>query len=195
MSRSSLVSDIKSDRERRKFYRVRLAAQLALGPSRMQLMDDPAFAVRLRHADLVDSVLEMRKVAEPELVDSVDRGIDYLLALQDLVTGSLDTRPYEDRELSLTLDQREISLSEGGLGFEGQPPCELGEELTAVLVTTDHPSRRPIPLRVRLVRRQDVGDRTYLGFEFAEVPGSVQRHLVDLVFREQRRQLREARQR
>ena len=188
------MSDIKTDRERRKYYRVRLAAQLALGPSRLELMDDPAFALRMRHADLVDSVLEMRKVAEPELVESVDRGIDYLLALQDLVTGSLDARPYEERQLSLTLDQREISLSEGGIGFEGEPPCELGEALTAVVVTKDHPSRRPIPLRVRLVRRQDVGDRTFLGFEFVEVPRDVQRHLVDLVFREQRRQIREARQ-
>lgn len=189
------MSDIKTDKERRKFYRVRLAVQMALGPSRLQLTDDPAFALRMRHADLVDAVLEMRKVAEPELIDSVDRGIDYLLALQDLVTGALDARPYEERQLSLTLDQREISLSEGGIGYEGEAPCELGEELTAVIITTDQPSRRPIPVRVRLVRRQDMNDRTYLGFEFVEVPREVQGHLVDLVFREQRRQIREARKR
>jgi len=187
------VSEFKGDRDRRKFFRVRMSAQMALGPRRLDLLEDPGFALRVKHADLVDSLLELRKEAENVLVDSVDKGVEYLLALQDLAAGSLDTRAFEERKLSVVLDHREISLSEGGVGFEGVAPCELGEELTAVIIDMAHPSRRPIPVRVRLVRRQDIGDRSYLGFEFLDVPSDVQRHLVEMVFAEQRRQIREAR--
>lgn len=187
------MSEFNADSDRRKFFRVRMSTQMALGPIRMELLDDPGFAVRVKHADLVDSLLELRKVAEDVLVQSLDRGIEYLLALQDVAAGSLDTRPFEERKLSVILDHREISLSEGGVGFVGEAPCELGEERTAVIINNGHPSRRPIPVRVRLVRRQDIGERTYVGFEFVDVPQHVQRQLVDMVFSEQRRQIREGR--
>ena len=189
------MSDNKGDKERRRHFRVKMDVELAIGPGRMSLLDDPAFALRMKHADTVDSLLEVHKAAEPVLAEAVDRGIEYLLALQDLLASRLEKLAFEEKQVSMTLDRREISLSEGGIGLTGEPFCDLGEERTAVIVARDHPSRRPIPARVRLVRIQVLGDRTYLGFEFVEMDPGVQRQLVEMLFRAQRKQIREARKR
>ena len=180
--------------ERRKHFRVRLEARVAIGPFRTQPEDDPGFALRLKHADAVDRLLVVRAEAEPVLVDAVDAGIDYMVALLDLVVADHDERFYENRELSLSFDEREISLSEGGFGMVGEPPCEVGAELPVVLIITDHPSRRPLLSVIRLVRLQETDEVTYLGFEFVGLDRGMHKHLVDLVFRVQRRQIREARE-
>ena len=180
--------------ERRRHFRVRLEAKVAIGPFRTRPEDDPGFALRVKHADAVDRLLLVRKEAEPVLVDAVDAGIDYMVALLDLVVADHDERFYENRELSLSFDDREISLSEGGIGLVGEPPCELGAELPVVIIVTDLPSRRPLSAVIRLVRVQETDEITYLGFEFVDLDRRVQQHMVDLVFRAQRRQIREARE-
>jgi len=187
------VSDNETN-ERRRHFRVKLEAKVAIGPFRTQPQDDPGFAMRVKHADAVDRLLAVRKEAEPVLADAVDAGIEYMLALLDLVVSDHDQRFYEKRELSLSFDDREISLSEGGIGLVGEPPCEVGAELPAVIIGMDLPSRRPLLTTLRLVRVQETAEVTYLGFEFVEPDRAVRRHLVDLVFRAQRRQIREARE-
>ena len=183
-----------SDDERRKHFRVKLDAKVAIGPFRMRLEDDAGFAFRMRHADAVDSLLTVRHEAEPVLAVAVDRGVEYMVTLLDLVVGQLDGRTYEDHEVSVHLDNREISLSEGGIGTVGTPPCDVGGEVPLVLIAIDHPSRRPIAANVRLVRTTQVEDDTYLGFEFLDLGREARQHLIEMVFRTQRRLLREARE-
>jgi hypothetical protein len=184
----------KAPEERRRHFRVMVQARVAVGPFSTPVQDDAFFALRERHADFVDSLLAVRREAEPVLVDAVDRSLDYFVHLLDLLAGQFDTRPYEDRELSVALEDREISLSEGGLGFDGEPPCGIGERLPVVLIASDHPAQRPLQVTLKLVRIQEAAERTILGFEFVDVDRSVRRHLVDLVFRAQRRKIRRERE-
>jgi len=188
------VNDNTGDRERRRHFRVKMDVELAIGSGRLSLLDDPAFTLRLKHADTVDSLLEVHKAAEPVLAEAVDKAIEYLLALQDLLASRLEKLAFEEHEIQMTLDRREISLSEGGFGLAGEPFCALGEERTAVIVARDHPSRRPVPARIRLVRIQDLGDQTYLGFEFVDLTEGVRRQMVEMLFQAQRKQIREARE-
>ena len=184
----------KAPEERRRHFRVMVQARVAMGPFQTPVGDDPFFVLRERHADFVDSLLAVRREAEPVLIDAVDRSLDYFVQLLDLLAGQLATRPYEDRELSVALEDREISLSEGGVGMTGEPPCGIGEQVHVVLIASDSPAQRPLQVSLKLVRITDGGDRTSLGFEFVDLDRTVRRHLVDLVFRTQRRKIRQERE-
>jgi hypothetical protein len=168
--------------EKRRHFRVELKARVSIGPFDTPLDEDPVFALRTRHADVVESMLRVRPEAQPILADTIDHCVSYLGALLDVV-GELAERQQ--------VAERSVSLSEGGIGFFGTPPCTMGEEVPLIIRCSEDPSQRPIQVGGRLVRLERQEDGEYLGFTFVEPPREVRRQLVELVFRIQRRQLRQ----
>ncbi len=168
--------------EKRRHFRVDLKARISVGPFDTPLDEDPVFALRNRHADVVESMLRIRPEAQPILTEAIDQTVAYMGALLDVV-GALAERQQ--------VAERSVSLSEGGIGFFGTPPCASGEQVPLIIRCTEDPSQRPIQVDARLVRTERLEDGEYLGFTFVEPPREVRRQLVELVFRIQRRQLRQ----
>ena len=177
-----MSSNTQSASEKRRHFRVTLKARVSIGPFDTPLDEDPLFAMRTRHADVVESILRIRPDAQPVLAEALDACVGYLGSLLEVV-GQLAERQQAA--------ERDVSLSEGGVGFYGQAPCEVGEQVPLIIRCTEDPSQRPIQVEGRLVRSQDLEDGPFLGFTFVDPSKSVKRQLVDLVFRIQRRQLRE----
>jgi len=174
-------SNTESASEKRRHFRVSLKARVSVGPFDTPLDEDPLFALRTRHADMVESILRIRPEAQPVLTEALDSCVEYMGSLLEVV-GQLAERQQ--------VAERDVSLSEGGVGFYGQAPCEVGEQVPLIIRCTDDPSQRPVQVEGRLVRRQNLEDGQFLGFTFVDPPKSVKRQLVDLVFRIQRQQLR-----
>jgi len=168
--------------EKRRHFRVELKARVSVGPFDTPLDEDPVFALRTSHADVVESMLRIRPEAQPILADAIDNWVSYMGALLEVV-GELAERQQ--------VAERSVSLSEGGIGFFGTPPCTMGEQVPLIIRCTEDPSQRPIQVDGRLVRMDRQEDGEYLGFIFVEPPREVRRQLVELVFRIQRRQLRQ----
>lgn len=176
-----MSSNTESTSEKRRHFRVSLMARVSVGPFDTPLDEDPLFALRTRHADMVESVLRIRPDAQPVLAEALDHCVGYMGALLEVV-GDLAERQ--------KVAEREVSLSEGGVGFYGTAPCDVGEQVPLIIRCSEDPSQRPIQVEGRLVRSQQLVDGWFLGFAFVDPSKSVKRQLVELVFRIQRRQLR-----
>ena len=179
--------------ERRQHFRVNVKAKISMGEWAEAATDDTSYQLRLKHAELVDSLLRLKRDAAPGQLDTIERGVAYMRLLHEFVLAELDARLFVDREVSLGILDSEVSLSEGGIGFNCVPPCRTGEDVWMVIIGHDDPTQRPVRTRAKLVRLEKSSDLPFAGFQFVDLPEAGRRHLVALVMSAQRRAIREQR--
>ena len=171
----------KLDDERRQYYRQRVArAKLEVGELQ-SLADEQLLTLRRQQATLVERLRSIKPSAEPALVGIIENTIEYMAALQECLATASDVAQAEEQS---------INLSEGGVGFRGEPPCEIGEVVPLMILRDNDPGQVPLVVDANLVRTHDVEGQPYLGFEFVDLDDQTRRHIVDLEFKTQRKTLR-----
>ncbi len=170
-----------SGRERRRHYRQDVLLRIALGPMPDDERTRREIVLIQRQAALMESARRIRVEAEPVLEGFIDDGLAFLEALGDVLGSCLEGISFHDVM---------VNLSEGGVGFLGNPPCALGEDTRLLMTAVDDPGWPPVLLRARLVRLRETGEGTEIGFQFIEPTEADRRLIVALVYRAQREELR-----
>ncbi len=171
----------KGDDERRRHFRQRVTkAKLEFGELD-GLVDEQLLALRRQQATLVGRLRSIKPGADAVTAGIIDNTIEYMAAVLQCLTLANEVARAEEQS---------INLSESGIGFRGEPPCDVGEQVPMLILRDDDPGHVPLVVDANLVRAQDVEGQTYLGFEFVDLEEDTRRQIVDLVFKSHRKALR-----
>jgi len=137
-----------------------------------------------RQTGLIRSLRVVQQRGDVAQAEAIDQVVGYLGVLMSLMRETRSTWDVETHT---------VSLSEGGIGFHGEPPCAVGEAVPVLILCERDPAWSPIEVEARLVRVQEGlgAEAPYLGFEFHDLGERERRQLVDIVYCAHRITIRE----